>query len=183
VAAYIDDLQLVLGRKAKPDDVEPATWTLGLLGRSFSAAEFVKSKRLWGLAARAMGRFHETYDVYLTPTLAAPPVKIGALKPGLFEQAALKLINTLGAGGILKASGVTDKLAVENMSKTPFTLLANFTGQPAMSVPLHWTADGLPCGMHFMARFGDEATLFRLAGQLEAARPWFEKRPGGVGRL
>ncbi len=177
VAAYIDELEPLLGRRARPDDVEPATWTLGLLGRAFSAAEFVKSKRLWGLASRAMGRFHETYDLYLTPTLACPPVRIGALKPGLAERAALKVVNRLNLGGLVKASGVIDKLAVENMSKTPFTLLANFTGQPAMSVPLCWTADGLPCGMHFTARFGDEATLLRLAAQLEAERPWFNRRP------
>ena len=124
-----------------------------------------------------MGRFHQTYDIYLTPTLACPPVKIGALKPGLVEKAALKVVNTLGLGGLLKASGITDKLAVESLSKTPFTQLANFTGQPAMSVPLHWTSEGLPCGMQFMARFGDEAALFRLAGQLETERPWFDKRP------
>jgi amidase len=177
VAASIEELKLVLGRKAKPDDVEAATWTLGLLGRTVSAADFVSSKRLWGTASRVMGRFHQRYDVYLTPTLACPPVKIGALKPGLVENAALKVVNRFGLGGLLKASGIIDKLAVESLSKTPFTILANFTGQPAMSVPLHWTVNGLPCGMHFMAGFGEEATLFRLAGQLEAERPWFDRRP------
>jgi Asp-tRNA(Asn)/Glu-tRNA(Gln) amidotransferase A subunit family amidase len=59
----------------------------------------------------------------------------------------------------------------------PFSPLANVTGQPAMTVPLHWNADGLPIGSQLMARFGDEATLLRVAAQLEAARPWRERRP------
>ena len=147
------------------------------MGRTYSAGHFVKAMHEWELAARIMGRFHETYDIYITPTLAYPPVKIGelALKP--IELALLKVVNTLRLGRLLKTSGVTDKLAVESLSKTPFTQLANFTGQPAMSVPLHWTSDGLPCGVHFMGRYGDEATLLRLAAQLEKAQPWFDKRP------
>jgi amidase len=150
---------------------------MALLGRAFSAGNFVKAIREWERAARVMGRFHETYDIYLTPTLAFPPVKIGELKPKPVELIALKVINTLKLGGLMKASGIIDKMAVDNLSKTPFTQLANFTGQPAMSVPLYWTADELPCGVHFMARFGDEATLLRLAAQLEKAQPWFDKRP------
>jgi amidase len=124
-----------------------------------------------------MGRFHQTYDIYMTPTVAHPPVKIGELKPKLAEIALMKIVNTLGLGGLMKASGIVNKLAVESLSKTPFTQLANFTGQPAMSIPLHWTEDGLPCGSQFIAPFGDEATLLRLAAQLEKEQPWFDKRP------
>jgi amidase len=177
MAALIDDLELILGRKATPSDMEPLSWTLGLLGRTYSAGHFVKAMREWELAGRIMGQFHETYDLYLTPTLASPPVKIGELIPKPIELVLLKVINALRLGRLLIASGVTDKLAVENLSKVPFTQLANFTGQPAMSVPLHWTPENLPCGVHFMGRFGDEATLLRLAAQLEEAQPWFDKRP------
>ena len=177
VAATIDFLGQITGKKLRSSDVETVTWTLGLLGRSTSAASVVKSKRIWDQAARAMGRFHQKYDVYLTPAIAYPPVKIGELQPKPIEKTAMKMINALRLERLLKLSGVMDKLAVENLAKTPFTLLANFTGQPAMSVPLHWTSDGLPCGMHFMAPFGDEATLFRLAAQLEGEKPWFHKRP------
>jgi amidase len=132
---------------------------------------------MWGQASRIMARFHERYDVYLTPTMAHPPIRVGALKLKPLEKVALRMVNTLGMGKLLKRTGIVEKLAIENLSKTPFTQLANFTGQPAMSVPLQWTSDGLPCGMHFMTRMGDEATLFRLARQLEETKPWFDKRP------
>jgi amidase len=177
VAADIDDLKLVLGRKAKQKDVETATWTLGLLGRTSSSGSFVKAIREWGKASREMGRFHQKYDLYLTPTTAQPPAKIGELKPKPMEKAAMKIVNTLGLGTLLRLSGITDKLTIESLSKTPFTQLANFTGQPAMSVPLHWTSDGLPCGMHFMGPLGEEAILFRLAKQLEDEQPWFNRQP------
>ena len=177
VAALMDDLKLILGRKAKRSDMETITWTLALLGRAYAAGHFVKAKREWELAARIMSRFHETYDLYLTPTVAYPPVKIGELAPKPIERALLNVINALGSGRLLIASGVIDKLAVENLAKTPFTPLANFTGQPAMSVPLYWTPDGLPCGVQFMGRYADEATLLQLAAQLEEAQPWFDKRP------
>ena len=177
VAADIHELQKVLGREARRDDVETLTWTLGMLGKATSAFSFVKAIRLWGQASRIMARFHETYHVYLTPTMAFPPIRVGALKPKPLENVALKMVNRLGLGKLLKRTGIVEKLAMENLSKTPFTQLANFTGQPAMSVPLQWTSEGLPCGMHFMAPMGDEATLFRLARQLEVEKPWFDKRP------
>ena len=174
-AAAFEDMKAVLGRKATPADVETLTWTIGLLGRTLSAGDFAKAKREWGVAGRAMGRFHQKYDLFLTPTLAFPPVRIGELQPRPYERLAMKVVNALGLGIILKAAGLVDQMAEASLSKTPFTQLANLTGQPAMSVPLHWTSDGLPVGVHFIAPFGDEATLFRLAAQLEKARPWFDK--------
>jgi len=177
VAADLKDLGGVLGRPARPQDVETATWTLGLLGRCESAASLAGARRLWGRAARAMGRFHETYDLYMTPTTAQPPARIGELQPKAYEIRALKVVNRLGLGRLLRRTGVIERIAIQNMARTPFTQLANFTGQPAMSVPLHWTREGLPCGVHFMARIGDEATLFRLAAQLEKEQPWFQRRP------
>ena len=81
-------------------------------------------------------------------------------------------------GALAKASGMINKIAIQTLAKTPFTQIANFTGQPAMNVPLNWDKNGLPCGVQFMALSGDEATLFRLASQLEKAKPWFDKRPG-----
>ncbi|MFU8806165.1 MAG: amidase family protein, partial [Bradymonadaceae bacterium] len=125
---------------------------------------------------RAMARFHERYDLYITPTIAYPPVRVGELKPGLGEQVLIKAINAAGTGKLLIAAGIVDKMATKNLAKTPFTQLANLTGQPAMSVPLHWTTEGLPVGVQFIAPLGDEATLFRMAAQLEQAQPWFEKR-------
>jgi len=177
VAADLDELEWVLGRAVRPQEVETGTWTLGLLGRCEAAGAMAAGRRLWGMSARATGRFHETYVLYLPPATAPPPARIGQLKPRPYEVGALKIVNQLRLGRWLRRSGVIDRIAIRNMARTPFTQLANFTGQPAMSVPLHWTRDGLPCGVHFMARSGDEATLFRLAAQLEKASPWFHRRP------
>ena len=177
VAAEIKQIESMTGKPLKPSDIEPVTWTLGLLGRTISAGDFVFAKRYWNDAARAMGRFHQKYDLYMTPTVASPPPKIGELKPKPIERSLLKAINSLGCGKLLVWSGLSDKLSVESMAKFPFTQIANFTGQPAMTVPLHWTADNLPMGVQFIAPFGDEVTLFKLASQLEKANPWFDKIP------
>jgi amidase len=175
--ADITQMATTLGRKAKSSDVEGTTWLLSLLGKAHTAGEFVQAIRQWNTFSRNMGAFHEKYDLFLTPTTAYPPVRIGELKPKPAEEAAMKVVNRLGLGRLVKVSGLAEKIALVNAAKTPYTPLANLTGLPAMSVPLHWTADGLPCGVQFIARFADEAMLFRLAGQLEKARPWFDRRP------
>lgn len=177
VAAEVAALEAVLKRKAKPKDVEIQTWTLGLLGRTFSAGYLVQALRRWDRAARTMGRFFQTYDLYLTPTTAFPPAKIGELQPKAVEILLMKLVGTLRLGWLLKHSGIVDQLAEKSLERTPFTQLANLCGLPAMTVPLYWTPDGLPCGAQFMGPFGGEGALFRLAGQLERAQPWFDRRP------
>lgn len=166
-----------LGRTPRRSDFEETTWLLGLLGKSYTAEEMVHALRQWDVAAKAMARFHERFDLYLTPTMATPPVRIGELQPKGPDLAGIKIINRLRLAGLLKKIGLAEKIAFANLGKTPFTQIANFTGQPAMSVPLHWTPEGLPVGVQFIAPFGDEATLFRLAAQLEKAKPWFNRRP------
>ena len=97
------------------------------------------------------------FDMLLTSTLAEPPAEIGRFKPDNEDFVDYRM----GPHGVLAYS--------------PFTALANGTGQPAMSVPLYWNAAGLPIGTHFMARAGDEALLLQLAAQLEQADPWFTR--------
>jgi len=124
-----------------------------------------------------LGGFFRDYDVLLTPTLALPPVEIGSMKPKGFELKVMQLLERLNAGGIIKSIADVDDLAGEVFRFIPFTPPFNFTGQPAMSVPLYWNRQGLPIGVQFAGRYGDEATLLRLAGQLERARPWSRRIP------
>ncbi len=162
---------------ARESDFHPDTRALALLGRSLSAEAFVTMRNEWNDFAHAMGQFHQTYDIYLTPTTAMGPAKIGSLETPKIQQELAKLLVTLRAGKLLLKSGIVDKLAFDNLERTPFTQLANMTFCPAMSVPLHWGADGLPVGVQFSAKFGAESLLLRLASQLEAAQPWAQRQP------
>ena len=155
-----EDAGAVLGREPGSEDYEPWTHTLIAKGRAISAGQLVATLRTMHLESRKVAAFHEAHDIYLTPTLAKPPVPIGAVDMSFGDEADF----------IARTTGFS-----------PFTRLANCTGQPSMSVPLTWSEEGLPIGTMFTARFGDEATLFRLAGQLERARPWSGRRPGVFG--
>jgi len=177
IAADIKHAETVLKKKVGRKDFEITTWFFGHLGHCYNAGDFVEAIREWDIAARVMGKFHLKYDLYLTPTVAYPAAKIGELMPKPYEKAAMKIISILKLGALAKASGMVNQIAIRTLAKTPFTQLANFTGQPAMNVPLHWDKNGMPCGVQFIAPSGDEATLFRLAAQLEKAQPWFGKRP------
>lgn len=175
--ATIEEAEMLLNRKASSKDFEPSTWALGLLGKQCRAPDFSQSLNLVQLTARQLGEFFRKYDILLTPTLAMPPVATGELQPKGIRAVAMKLLGSLNAGRLINTLSGIDVLAQHVFGFIPYTPLFNVTGQPAMSVPLHWNDDGLPIGMQFVGRYGDEATLFRLAGQLETARPWSDRIP------
>jgi amidase len=156
VAQSVEEVSRVVGRMPSEDELEPLTWALYEEGKKVSAATYLSAVSQMHLMSRQVAAFHQQYDLWLTPTLGEPPLPLGSLDA--------PPDNPLAA---------FDRAA----EWVPYTPLQNATGQPAMSVPLHWNADGLPVGVHFVARFGDEATLFRLAAQLEEARSWAGKRP------
>lgn len=177
VAADLTDAELRTGRRPGRSDVESSTWALALLGRSLSAAESAKALRTLRRTARRVGRFFDGIDALLTPTVASPPFTIGALQPPPHERAMLRILGAMGSGRALRLAGVLEQAAEKVFAWIPYTPLFNVTGQPAMSLPLWWNAGGLPVGVQVVGRFGDEATLFQLAGQLEAVRPWRDRWP------
>lgn len=162
---------------AREQDFELDTRALGLLGNALSAGAYTRSLFRWNDFARALAGFFQRFDLYLTPTQASRPARIGEQKTPAWQEAALKPLLALGLGKVLLQSGQVEKMASESLRRVPFTQLSNLTGTPSMSVPLHWTADGLPLGVQFVAPIGEEARLFRLAAQLEQAQPWFHRVP------
>ena len=164
---------------ARSADVELMSRLLATLGGSVSAGRLTTQLAKWNDFSRALARFHARYDMLLTPTLAHPPIRHGEGDPPRGEQFVLDLLQRSGLLGILARlgllEGTVNKIARDNLRYVPFTQLANLTGTPAMSVPLHWTAAGLPLGVQFVARFGAEAKLLQLAHQLEGVAPWFDR--------
>ncbi len=177
VAAVVDQIGRDLDRRPNRRDVEPLTWSINKLGRTFSARDFVNAKKEWHRASRAMVDYFDVYDLYLIPTAAQIPPRIGENKLKPWEIMASQVVHGLGLEKLMILSGMVEKTGLKNLAPTPFTQLANLCGLPAMSVPLYWTPENLPLGSQFVAPFGREDRLFRLAGQLEQARPWFDKRP------
>ncbi len=153
------------------------TLAAAAIGKALPAHAYIEIQGRWNTYARALGEFLTGYDLYLTPTVAMPPPRIGELATPPLDRFASRVMIALKLGGLVLRSGYVHKMAREHLRYTPFTQLGNLTGTPAMSVPLHWTADGLPVGVHFNAAMGEEGLLFRLAAQLEQAKPWAAKRP------
>ena len=156
VLASCEDAAALQGRKLGPDLVEAVTWAIIESAGPATSADYARAVRTLHATTRAVEAFFQRFDVLLTPTMAMQPARVGELA----------LSNTPGA-----AYG--QRLA----RCVGYTSLFNSSGNPAMSVPLGTASDGMPLGVQFAARFGDEATLFRLAGQLERERPWAERRP------
>jgi amidase len=152
----IDGIGLAMRKNPVKEDFEPLTWFLYEMGRKQSASMYLLSLTLFQRVARDVARFFLEYDAWLTPTMGEPPMPLGTLD--FSKEDPNKILRRL-----------------ETFS--PFAAICNATGQPAMSVPLHWNAEGLPIGVHFVGRFGDEAGLIRLAAQLESARPWVSRKP------
>ena len=155
-ALNLEAIERFMGRPVVFEDVEPLTWTLYEIGRKQTGANYLLALQMLQQIAREVAHFFLDCDIWLTPTLAQPPLPLGSF-----------------------GTSPDDPLQGLRLSAAfaPFTAICNITGQPAMSVPLFWNNDGLPIGVHFIGRFGDESTLFRLAAQLEKARPWAQRRP------
>lgn len=154
LAAQVQAREAVLGRPAREEELEPLTWLAVRHGRSVSGVTYASQFARINQEVRRIGRFFLDVDVLVTPALASPPVTLGTLST---QTHTLESFQQASAGFC------------------PFTGAFNATGQPAISLPLHWTSDGLPLGVQLVGRFADDATLLQLAAQLECAQPWFHR--------
>jgi amidase len=144
------------GRPPRPDEVERVTWATARMGDRVTSADYVRAIHTAHRLGRQMAQFHERYDVLLTPGLATLPVKLGWIDMMMED---------------------VDEYWRRVFTFSPFTVWFNITGQPAMMLPLGRSGNSLPVAVQLVARYGDEATLFRLAAQLEKAHPWFDRKP------
>jgi amidase len=154
-AFALDRWGALLGRELGEADVEPVTWFFAEHGRRVVGVEFMNALNEMQRVCRDVAQWWETFDLLLTPTLGEPPVELGVLADT--EEPMRGLART----GVFAA----------------FTPTANQTGQPAISLPLHWNAQGLPIGVQLVAKYGREDLLLRIGSQLEAALPWSGRRP------
>lgn len=155
VAWALADWSRRLQKDLAPEHFEPFVWAFSERGRSISAPDYLMALQDVQRQVRALSVFYEDHDMWLTTTLGQPPVPLGTL---VYRDDPFELRR---------------RMAIFS----PYTYIANASGQPAISLPLLWTDDGLPVGLHFTGRFGDEATLLRLAGQLEQAKAWTGRKP------
>jgi amidase len=177
IAAEIREGEQMRNRRATAKDFELTTWITHMMGKAASAQEFLVALRVLQTEARRLAHVYRDYDLVLTPTLGMPPVEIGALQPRGMDLLAQRLLAALHWSGPLMNQKVIDQAAEKTFAFIPFTPVANFTGQPSMSVPLYWNEEGLPIGVMFTGRAAEEPVMFSLAAQLERARPWAARRP------
>jgi len=156
MTSLVDFYSSVTGKQLQAGDIEGLNFALYQFGKTITASKYQAAWAALQGAARAVGRWHEHHDVWLTPVLARPPIKIGSVN--------------------LEATDIMAGFA-PIIDYIPFTALQNATGQPAISLPLHWSASGLPIGVQFVGRLGEEHLLLQLAAQIEKAQPWSKKHP------
>ena len=155
-ACDIEEFAHQVGRAPTANDFEATTWALAEMGRALTGTEAIRLKRVLYQVTRTVGPFFEDYDVSLAPTLGEPPLKVGELNPGNPDL---------------------DAYFARMFDFIPFTPLFNITGQPGVSLPLWWNAADLPIGVQFLSKMGRDGLLYQLAGQLERAQPWADRRP------
>jgi amidase len=177
IAADIREAEEIIGRTSNRRDFEMTTWVARLLAQSINSEDLAVASRFLQTEARRLVGIYGDYDAVLTPTLCKPPVRVGELRPTGVEALLQEVITRTGFKAPLKLPGVVEQAVIEILRFAGFTQVANFTGQPSMSVPLFWNDEGLPIGVMFTGRLGDEQTLFGLAAQLERAQPWKDRRP------
>lgn len=169
MAGMVENLEEAFGRPITVNDMEIVAWVLTVAGKSVTAADYIRSLEEWDLATAQMVEFHHTYDLYLTPATANSAPKIGELTHNEKEISELLKVENLNKWGQQK---LVYDMFEKSLTYTPFTQLANLTGQPAMSVPVHLTAAGLPIGVQFIAPKGREDWLLQLAAQIENSNLW-----------
>ncbi|MFU0789134.1 amidase family protein [Virgibacillus proomii] len=170
IAALLTQLEKLIQRKITENDVELETWLLHLAGQSVSAAEFSTSLTAWDIAAEQMADFHQTYDFYITPATAYTAPKVGELSWSSEEKK--RMIVEMEKADPVEQQELIYDMFLPSLTYTPFTQLANLTGQPAMSLPVHLSKVGLPLGVQVMANKGEEHRLFQLAYQIEQSDLW-----------
>jgi len=176
-AAVVSDLEVKYGRSKVRGSLEDIPLLMADVGRTLPP-EVVGTSRLTGRrVGLALARFHDQYDILVTPTLGRVPVPLKQAEPTPGERRLVRFLVSPAARGLFRVPGLRDRVMdaqLEALSRQVLhrTMAANLTGAPAMSVPLHRTENELPVGVQFLGRFGDEVALLRLAAQLEQAKPW-----------
>ena len=175
-AFFVDEAKAT--SEADDSAFELNTRFMAAMGRATKSVELILALERRQQYVRQLADFHQSYDLLLTPTTATPPPRVGAfnLSPAL-RMAAQGLLSARAAGLLRRFTPIVDQVIADHLGWVPYTQLANLTGRPAMTVPLHWTTDGLPIGVQFVGRLGAEGQLIRLASQLEQATPWADRRP------
>ena len=168
--------EAITGEMANRSAFEPSTWAMGLIDSTHPPGSAAAALATQASVGAQMAAFMTGYDAVLTPVLAAPPLPIGATNLKFAERLAVAGLNQFPLRGLAQA--MLAQIAGDTFAWAAFTALFNMTGQPAMSVPLFWNRAGVPVGVQLAGRLGEDASLFRLAGQLERARPWWNRRPG-----
>jgi amidase len=146
--------EMLIGRPITDDEIEPRNAAYRHIGAGLSAPAYLEARAWMGLWCRRMAPWWLGHDLLLTPTVGAPPPELGWFTEAGPEQEGARVVSFL-----------------------TYTAQFNMTGQPAISLPLHWTADGLPVGVQLVAPYGREDLLVRIASQLEQAAPWADRRP------